>query len=781
MISSPRLSLPLSRIAALIIALAVVQFTVAPAEAQQPTAVHIWSKSLAGSGNDIARAIAFDNGSNVYVTGSFEGTVTELGSSAGGTDIFLAKYDANGTLQWAQRFGGLLNEAAYAVAVTSTGDVVIAGEFNGSFLISGTPFVSSGDPDIFIAKFSSAGAFQWGNDYGGTGTDRAYALARDGSGNVYMAGEFSSSVSFGGGALNSAGITDIFLVKFTSLGAHAWSQRYGGTASDAAHALVADGFGNLYMTGTFNNTINFGGGNLVSAGSLDAYLAKINFNGLHQWSQRLGGTAPDVGLAITLNENDNMVYLAGEFDGTSNWGGSNLVTAGGWDIVLAKYDTSGTHQWSKRFGGTGSDIPRGIGVDQWRDDVIITGFFDSPTIGFGGFNYSNTGLSDVFLARFGPTGKHMWSSRWGGVGADIGYAVVVDFFTGIVHMAGAYTGSVFFGGPFLPGPGGQNAVVAQYAVDALCPVITSIVDVGNDQGREVTVQFNRSAYDAAGALAPVLEYEVYRRLDPPPSSMAAGFPPRDASRQALLDEGWQYVANTPAHGQSIYVVGAPTIGDSTIADGLYTSTFFVRAATATPTTYFDSPSDGGYSLDNLAPSVPLNFVYTAGNLSWEESEDADFDYFTVYGSESPTFNGSAVLIDYTIGTGLGVVSSPYTFYYVTATDFSGNEGKAARVNTLSGVGKNPPPALSVNAYPNPFNPNTTIHYTVPAPGRVVVRVYDARGARVATLVDGTVAAGARTVTWNGRDFQGAPVSSGVYVVEVRAGSESKSRKITLLK
>lgn len=132
-------------------------------------------------------------------------------------------------------------------------------------------------------------------------------------------------------------------------------------------------------------------------------------------------------------------------------------------------------------------------------------------------------------------------------------------------------------------------------------------------------------------------------------------------------------------------------------------------------------------------------------------------------------------------TSLDVTANVHTFYYATATDFSGNEGKAARVNTLSGVEGRTHYSLGVNAYPNPFNPATTIRYDVPSRGRVVVSVYDAKGERVATLVDEERNAGSYPVRWDGADARGVRASSGVYFVRLQFGAEMRSRKIVLLK
>ena len=198
--------------------------------------------------------------------------------------------------------------------------------------------------------------------------------------------------------------------------------------------------------------------------------------------------------------------------------------------------------------------------------------------------------------------------------------------------------------------------------------------------------------------------------------------------------------------------------------------------------FYDSPPDSGYSLDNLAPGVPSSFVFTAGDLSWNESSAADFDFFTVYGSNTDNF-GAATLVDYSVAVAMDVTASPYVYYYVTATDFSGNEGKPAKVNTLSTVGGTPKSyVLSVSNYPNPFNPRTTVSYTVPSRGAVSITIYDANGARIATLVDHVDrSAGAYTIEWDGRAQSGATVSTGMYFARIEHASGTRSKKMVLLK
>jgi hypothetical protein len=332
---------------------------------------------------------------------------------------------------------------------------------------------------------------------------------------------------------------------------------------------------------------------------------------------------------------------------------------------------------------------------------------------------------------------------------------------------------VDFGGGVLVSAGGDDVFLGKWSGAVAVPIISSIVDIGNDQGRQVKIRFSRSGADHADASLPVTRYVAFRRDDPAPAAFGV---------QAPLEGGWTQVGSVDAFVNDTYGIDVPTIGDSTVALGQYYSAFFVRAATDAPATYFDSAPDSGWSLDNLAPGVPGGFAYTIGQLSWDESTAEDFDYFTVYGSNTDAF-GAATVVDYSVSPSMDVTASPYVFYFVTATDFSGNEGRPARVNTLSGTGETPESyVLSVSNFPNPFNPRTTVSYTVPSRGEVTITVYDARGARVATLLSGEERTpGAYRVEWDGRTDAGAVASSGVYFARIEHGGATRTKKMVMLK
>ena len=739
---------------------------------------HLWSQVHGSESGDAAQAIAVDANGNVFVTGFFSGT-----ANFGGSDIinpgvsyimYIAKYNAAGVHQWSRGYGGMNTASGMGIKADGAGNVIVTGHFTGTldFLVGGPPLVSAGNDDIFLVKFNGDGVVQWSQRFGSTGDDWGLALAVDAANNIYVTGYFNGIVNFGGVNYASAGLEDVFLAKYNSIGVHQWSRRFGGAGSDAGRGLAVDGAGNLFMTGSFAGNVDFGGGALVNAGSLDIVLAKYStVAGAHIWSKRFGNASDDYGTSVAVNALGH-VFVTGWFTTSVNFGGGVLASVGLTDTYLARFDGVGTHVWSQRFGSTLDDGSLSVTVDP-SSNVTMTGYI-SGAANFGGGSLPNFGGYDAFIANYDGNGVHRWSRRAGSYYNDVGFGVGADassnvFVTGYFHYQANFGGNNLIAlGP------SNNTFIAKFGGTSTEPVIASITDIGNDQGRKVKIVFSRSGQDDAAAGLPVKSYEAYREIAAPPSPAAGANGPQ-------LDAGWTHVGTVAAHAKGEYSIDAPTIGDSTIALGQYLSTFFIRAATDEPEIHFDSTPDDGYSVDNLAPGVPDNLILGGGDLSWDESEDEDFDYFTVYGSTTDSFD-DAVLIDYTIGTNLDVSTSPYLCYFVTATDFSGNESKAAKLNSLSGAGGGTPSSyvLSVSNFPNPFNPGTTVKYTVPAAGRVSATVYDARGARVVTLVDREHARGAYSVEWNGQ-AKGSPVSSGIYFARIEHAGSTRSKKMLLLK
>lgn len=423
-----------------------------PVGAPPPTA---WSRAAGSTLDDRGSAVASD-GTNVFATGHFTGTINLGGMNltsggANAQNVYLARYSNTGAHIWSMRFSGTANDDGKALATNAAGDVALVGlrsspqiDFGG-----GNQFGISSS-DLFIVKYTGAGVYQWAKTLGGFGADSATGVAMDTSGNVIVVGYFSTStggVDFGGGALNSAGSTDAFIAKYSPSGTHLWSKRLGGALLDGATSVAVTSTGDVVVAGYFQDTVDFGGGALVSAGGTDMFVAKYaGSNGAHVWSKRFGSATTDVAYQVRVDSLDDVI-VTGSFTGTVDFGGGVLVSAGGNDMALVKLaGSNGAHTWSKRFGSTSDDQAFGLTVDG-TNNVALIGYF-TGIVDFGGGNLIGAGGTDIVVAKYSPTGAHLASHRYGTAQTQVGVGIasignmyaITGYFQNILDLGqGAFT------------------------------------------------------------------------------------------------------------------------------------------------------------------------------------------------------------------------------------------------------------------------------------------------------------------------------------------------------
>ncbi len=304
-----------------------------------PDGTHSWSRCFGDVDGQAAFAVAVDPWANIFVSGDFEGAVDFGGgalTSAGYRDIFVAKLDADGNHLWSRSSGDSDDQLATAVAVDALGSVYIAGSFSGAADFGGDALSSAGGYDIFVAKFAFDGAHVWSRSFGDGDDQYAKAVAVDASGSALVTGYFSGAADFGGGALSSAGSYDIYIAKFGSDGAYLWSRCFGDRDSQFADDIAVDASSNIIITGSIWGTINFGGGVLTSRGGEDVFIAKFNSAGKHLGSKRFGDLNSQRALAVDVDSSED-ILMAGFFWGTVDFGGGALVSAGQLDIFVAKF------------------------------------------------------------------------------------------------------------------------------------------------------------------------------------------------------------------------------------------------------------------------------------------------------------------------------------------------------------------------------------------------------------------------------------------------------------
>ena len=200
-------------------------------------------------------------------------------TSAGGNDAFVAELTSAGAVQWAKNYGGTADDEAMAIASDGTGNAAIVGTFQGTNAsFDGASLTSAGAKDMFVLRLSPTGARQSVIGKGGTGDESASGVALDGSGNAFVTGAFASSVNFGGGALTATGLTDVFVAKYSSAGAYLAQHKYGALSMQYGAGIGIQTSGRVIVAGyqgnAANTSIDFGNGPLVLTGgaSWDGFL-----------------------------------------------------------------------------------------------------------------------------------------------------------------------------------------------------------------------------------------------------------------------------------------------------------------------------------------------------------------------------------------------------------------------------------------------------------------------------------------------------------------------------
>jgi hypothetical protein len=365
---------------------------------------------------------------------------------------------------WSTHFGGpnVGGDTATptAIAVDGTGAAIVAGYFKGNVDFGGIAMTSAGLGDIYLVKYSATGGILWARHFGSTADDRPKGVAVDTGNNVYLTGYFRDTVDFGGGPI--VGSSNGFLVKYTSAGTHVWSKRLATGGLDEGTAVGVDGGGNVFVTASIYQTSDFGGGPFTTLGGADTVLVKYSSTGAHLWSRRLGGTSDDLANALVVDTTTGEVWVTGSFGGTANFGGGSVTSAGVNDIFVVRYSSAGVHNFSRTWGGTGDDKGYGITVDR-TGNMIVTGMFTN-TVDFGAGPVANSAGGDIFLVKYSAAGICQWSK---GFGSTVSFSNALGFGTaadsvGNIFLTGAIVSSVDFGRGVTTGDGWYNAFIAKF-------------------------------------------------------------------------------------------------------------------------------------------------------------------------------------------------------------------------------------------------------------------------------------------------------------------------------
>lgn len=335
-----------------------------------------WARQLGGANDDIADALAVDPQGNAVVAGSFSEELT-VGDgslvSEGADDMFVASFDSEGRRRWAKRMGGVDVDGADGLAVDGRGAIAVIGVYAGYVVLGDDhELIGEGQSDILLIVLDPDGSVRWVKGWSSSGPDEGRAVGFDAQGNLYALVEFSRSIDFGGGPLDSVGNRDLGLVKLDPSGKHLWSRRFGSNLDELGVSLAVDPAGSVIITGSFDDSLDFGDGPMRTAGRSDVFIAKFAPDGNTLWSRRLGNADEDIGAAVATDA-FGTVYVSGWFWRQLDLLDRPLTSAGKKDAFLYALSPAGDGLWARAFGGPEDDYGRGLAAD--KAAVYLTGTF----------------------------------------------------------------------------------------------------------------------------------------------------------------------------------------------------------------------------------------------------------------------------------------------------------------------------------------------------------------------------------------------------------------------
>jgi len=440
------------------------------------TGKYQWSAAVGDAGSfQQSWAVAVDAAGFSRLVGHFDGELPFFAMNPlvaqGGTDLFVAKLKPNGTpppidnvVTWGFGFGGAQDDRAFGIAIGMSNDAFVTGHFRGELNFTNIPsnaLSTAGDFDIFVAKLNTNGVHQWSKRFGDTSDQFGYKVAVDSQDNVVLFGSFSGSVNFGGNDLDATdGGPDLFVAKLDTDGTHIWSKRFGDAAIETAFDVAVDSSDGILLTGGFEGTVDFGATALSTAGASDIYIVKLDNDGNEVWAQRFGDGASQQGIAIDVDNDDN-VLATGEFGGTVDFGGNMLSTsAGDRNVYVVKLDGGGQALVSRSYGTTAGDqFPREIACDVVGNIIVVGAFADE--LDFGGDPLASSEALDMFVAKLASDLTHLWSDRFGGAGDQ--FANGVDTApNGDVLFTGTFENDLTIVSDTHPNQGGEDIFIARF-------------------------------------------------------------------------------------------------------------------------------------------------------------------------------------------------------------------------------------------------------------------------------------------------------------------------------
>jgi hypothetical protein len=499
---------------------------------------------------------------NAYVTGSFLSYLYFSTDTLSGTqeNLYVAKYNSAGALKWAVNAIDSNNQSSssngYTVSSDNNGNVYVSGSFIGTmqigrFTLRCTPDLSGGNGDVFLVKFDSSGNIIWAKQ-GITPSRFDFSCGLwttvDNAGNIILAGVFTDTLSFGTLTLMNPSnvLNNLFIIKLDPNGNILWGQQSkyphpnnGSLSGDGQ--ITTDNNNNIFLTGAFGDTISFGTytlSNLGNPNNLNAFLVKYSSSGNVLWAKQSTdngtGSVREYGNGVTTDVSGNS-YLTGYFENSAKFGNYTL-TGSNYTLYLVKYDPNGNILWAKCSSKNSYWIGTSMASDSHNHIYIgaMSVWSNPDSLIFGNLTIHcprpNTGSSSAGLVMMLDTAGN---PLCGSILPNINKypRISADISGNYIYMGGLFTEDTVFCGPNILidanlNNGGMSIFLGRWqscantetGINSITPQPKNIRVYPNPSTGQVSFQIVGVSYKFSVKIYNVLGEEVYSQYNIPNST-----------------------------------------------------------------------------------------------------------------------------------------------------------------------------------------------------------------------------------------------------------------------
>jgi gliding motility-associated-like protein len=420
-----------------------------------------WAARTSSSFTNEAYDVETDAMGNSYVCGYFSGetsfsTTISFPDAIGNGDIFIAKYNSQGEVQWVKTYGGNFSDRAYDLALTPNNELIVCGQFYGSMTVGSTILNGNGtSKDIFLIKLDNSGNEMWALSEGGNLEDNAYGVATDNDGNVLLTGQFKGAASIGGqvfvsdlNANTSQPSNDFFISKYDPTGVNLWVKIGSASYEERGTAVATDNNNNIILTGQFSDTLNFAGTTIYNNAYNIGFLAKMDPNGNLLWFNKL-----QAGFCATNDvevNSSNEILVVGDFLGSlnyiENFNVSPIMNTFTRKVFVLKTNSDGNFVWSNTLGSENSISARALAINSDKE-VFVCGNFECSLgqLNTPNGHFNSVGFKDIYTWKIANSGVTHYVQQIGGQLNDEAHGIALIDEDPLI--TGGYTNNLNFPDP----------------------------------------------------------------------------------------------------------------------------------------------------------------------------------------------------------------------------------------------------------------------------------------------------------------------------------------------